>query len=852
MNLKDLIDNIGKAFDIELGYLHPKMYLFVLSDEFYLQDEDLKLNILSAKSNVDLNVIHEAMSVKSLGIECITKQDRLSRFSFIPDVSMSSHWVSALSNRYRKQDTFTLDSQSKVRAIHFYGYKGGQARSSFLSVLAKSIAKDGYKVLVVDSDIEAPSSDTMFGIEASTLANTLMGVCGWSDQIEPLRAFTPISTDGKVDVISCRPSPVDYDLDFAAFTSKVAINPNVIVDGIKVLRDYCETDDKYNVVLFDHRTGLSSSVIPIISKWPGSSVINIRMDGLSLSARSIYDVLFSYNKDYPGCYVNFSLDPEDSESSVISKHGNEIDELLSTLADQISSDDEEELLNEEILNQYWINWYHDRAFFSKSCPDPEDLHVDNRNSISKFRLLLGIDTAIEGSINQFVIDEQELSLSGALDSGLFIETSMVTQSFRLDSPFNYIHGRKGTGKTRLFAELCRRDNGIALLSSTDNDMGISAPSSEFHELMDLVDNDNDKFWWALLTIGMISNGKIEKDAISSLKENIKSGVYSDDFSSSYGFKRFLIGSYSGAKKSFYIDGVETAVDSSKTNLFVESLLRFMNMVETDNDIKRYVSVRLFIRTDLLLSNSKQNIEQQISGRSLELKWDEKSILNFLLSRIYARDIFARHFKNATDDIKNNIGRIREAGLSIDECKKILLKIFPNKLRRSNILTLTFFSSYFSDAAGASDSTSSFYPRLFETFLDNIEKRIQDSFETTIVDERLSHSVIIESHADASKKFIKEVEQELAYVIDYGESHDKAKDFVNSLINELAGKTTPFDPNELSKEIHNNMSHGSESQVIKNALVKMKSMGIFEDRPKYPGMWRAGGLYKSALKMKFKR
>ena len=45
--------------------------------------------------------------------------------------------------------------------------------------------------------------------------------------------------------------------------------------------------------------------------------------------------------------------------------------------------------------------------------------------------------------------------------------------------------------------------------------------------------------------------------------------------------------------------------------------------------------------------------------------------------------------------------------------------------------------------------------------------------------------------------------------------------------------------------------GIDAKEIRNAIERMKNVGMFEDRPDYSGQLRVGRLFKSSLRMKYK-
>ena len=110
----------------------------------------------------------------------------------------------------------------------------------------------------------------------------------------------------------------------------------------------------------------------------------------------------------------------------------------------------------------------------------------------------------------------------------------------------------------------------------------------------------------------------------------------------------------------------------------------------------------------------ENLEQQIEGRTLFLSWDTQSILNFALSRMAALQWFRDNFPEAIRDIDAQSELLAEGTLPTGDCEEILLKVFPHKVRRHNLLTLTFLKTYFSEGEG---EAASFYPPNLRCFLE---------------------------------------------------------------------------------------------------------------------------------------
>jgi hypothetical protein len=168
--------------------------------------------------------------------------------------------------------------------------------------------------------------------------------------------------------------------------------------------------------------------------------------------------------------------------------------------------------------------------------------------------------------------------------------------------------------------------------------------------------------------------------------------------------------------------------------------------------------------------------------------------------------------------------------------------------------MTFFVGYFSDAVGEDESRAAFYPRLFEYFLKAVAdpSLLLSGFSNVqIEDGKVSQALVLRAHEAAAHQFISEIKQELFVLLDMGGAGAHNTELVNKFIGSFDGLPTPFKVDEQVMELSKRMN-GIESSIIRDALNRLKELGIFEDRAGYPGEWRAGRLYKSALRMKYYR
>ena len=92
--------------------------------------------------------------------------------------------------------------------------------------------------------------------------------------------------------------------------------------------------------------------------------------------------------------------------------------------------------------------------------------------------------------------------------------------------------------------------------------------------------------------------------------------------------------------------------------------------------------------------------------------------------------------------------------------------------------------------------------------------------------------------------------ELNYLINLDDNDSENKTKIQSLLNAFEGLKTPFKLDDRVEELEKKT--GISSSRIRTAIDKMKNVGMFEDRPDYPGELRVGRLFKSSLKMKYNR
>ncbi|MGK5072378.1 hypothetical protein [Janthinobacterium sp. ZB1P44] len=863
-------NNTGNDFSIHAHFVSPTLHIDVVNDMFNGSDSDIDLlqDIVNNEvSNIEPTLLRDSMGYMPLTINPISQSAWIEKKPWVDRASKSS-WISAFLNKKTKRRE---DVKTRTKILHFYGYKGGQGRSSVLALLAKNLADDGHRVLLLDADLEAPSLDLLFDVAPSKFSNTLMGLCGWSDNLEPLAGVYTGRLGGQIDLIACRPRNEISDLDFALLVSTAPIDIRIFERAGSLLNKYLsEPNNPYDIVLVDHRTGVASSVLPLIHTLAGSAVIFARTDmnisSIPSELKKVVRSIFAETSSVPGAFVSFSLDPNKSASAELSAtEARTREALLYELADVIEETEsiatgipqEGNHITTNDLALNWIDWYLDRAMLASSLPDVSKLQNDNINSLRLLRealdLPLGRKITTPVEISQR-IEPAISSLSGAKDSGQFIHIPELDRLFVPGNSYSYILGRKGTGKTRLLKEMANRRLGYPLLVANDetSTIGLRSKSIEANSWLERCNYDAPTFWWSLLRIRIESVGVGDFQMESRIKYHIDNETLVTELASKIKIKDLIL----ELKEPLVllVDGLETLVPASNIKDFVIALFDMLGTIQNDPSMASKLMIRSFIREDLA-ADSVQNIEQQLEGRNIRLKWSATSILNFALSRLPLLSWIGNNFKKVCEEIISAKKEIERSGFDEQQATELMLRVFPTRLRRNNLSTATFLRLYFSDAGGDDTNKGTFYPRLYLSFLQKLDKLASESDSPLDADGRITSALLNRAYDDASNEFIEETKQELAHLLslEYSvENNDEDDDAtkVSKFITAFAGLSTPFLRDVIVTELTEKT--GFTEKSVRESLQRMKAIRMFEDRPGFGGWWRVGQLYKMGLMMKYVR
>jgi hypothetical protein len=812
LTVQSLLERIDSAFTNDAGtvqhsWAHPFLRLIVTSPAFDGLDDEAREQRFSEIVDV------EQQALRSVEARSFIRWTLLGTTESGLQDQRGSSWLRLFDPRFLQSAHFAgVAGEAAPRFVHFYGFKGGQARSSVLAALAIALAQDGWKVLAVDFDAEAPSLDLIFRAVTADLAATVVGLRA-SETPRPVGlGITP--KGGEVALMPFRPDSSAFDYDAAALAFELQNYPPIA----ETLATQLATLSKsFDVVLIDHRTGLGPVVPALTQALPGPIAAFARLDGQSRHARRAVAALWALaaGAGWSGVLISFAPPDEDLDSFKFRTRG-EAEDLLQGLADaQGRTDDGEERAAEEFIDS-WIVWPFDGAMGRSA--DIASLGHESAGAIVDIRRLLNLADA----------KTPDLKKSGARDEGSLIVTQALLKLKTPNSPYTLIIGRKGTGKTRLVRALAELGLGEPLLVPTDFPTelrGVRAGSLRLKPLIERFRHRPELFWYVLIVAAL--DGTTESEELLSRANQVSANA--DEI-----FLKLMERATGAAqRRALLIDALESAFDHEDTFPFVRGLFRALETIDATPELSAAVQLRLFVRRDLV-DKGIQNREQIESGRRIDLVWDIQSIFNFVLSRIASLAWYRDHFPDVVREIDNDMRVILEGQMDVARCEQLMLQIFPPKLSYKNMATLTFLRTYFSDD---SQGETSFYPRVYLLFLERLA-----ASAGKITNDRVDGRAIVQAHENASQEFLDEVSQELANAAGFDAP------MLRRVFEQLNGKKTPFDVDDTIASVAESAEF--DPKQIRELFNVMRHLGIFEEYPKRPNQWRPGRLFKTALGMRF--
>ena len=205
-------------------------------------------------------------AVKTKHLQQLQERDRgsldtenLHRSSLYPPLSRQSHLESSWAASHQATNL------SKIVAVH--SFRGGTGKSNIASSLAMSLAKQGRRVGVVDTDLLSPGMHVLFGLQDRSLGRTLndylRGDCLLHEAALDMSHW--LSRDsmrsdragkGAIYLVPASPKPSDI-----MRVAKERYEQESLTDGFRELIDRLKLD----FLLIDTRSGISEETLQAIA-----------------------------------------------------------------------------------------------------------------------------------------------------------------------------------------------------------------------------------------------------------------------------------------------------------------------------------------------------------------------------------------------------------------------------------------------------------------------------------------------------------------------------------------------------------------------------------------------------------
>ncbi len=381
-------------------------------------------------------------------------------------------WLMKKDEIYMKIKNYRQELKSTY--LSFYSVKGGIGRSTLSALIAKALAERGYKVIIIDTDLEAPTQERLL------LKNNFEQNDGLVDWLylylinnEPIKEEifgTYIRKTNLSDNIYLIPSGNKQNLIDYLYKLSLLDIPHFIIDekltkGFFELLKCIEKEISPDFVIFDSRAGISD--IASLTLTISSTVLFMFRPGeqdhagveLVLPSLIEYAKLFINTEESDNFYIFpiiFKPDIEDAEdkvneakeliNSVISKMKLDIETVPMLPPKEFKEDIELKYSNFRRINSYELDKIKDiveSILEYSSLPSEEyistaELTVELKNIILKTDNLFG------------KLEEDTVNLKNFLP---FSKLKNIVEPYTI-----FIVGNKGAGKTTIYKFLIDREN----------------------------------------------------------------------------------------------------------------------------------------------------------------------------------------------------------------------------------------------------------------------------------------------------------------------------------------------------------------------------------------------------------
>ncbi|WP_157463572.1 KGGVGR-motif variant AAA ATPase [Deinococcus pimensis] len=538
--------------------------------------------------------------------------------------------------------------------VTFYSLKGGVGRTTSLSRTALILANQGYRVVCVDGDLEAPGLSDVFDVAAPIANDKGLLPLLVSLEVGDISGEELLSHFNKVGNLDLYVLPAgNLTSEYARALRWVDVetwysgerNPARILNKM-----IAESPLKPDVIIWDARTGISQTSAPFLFSESDVAIICFNPNLQAKAGNALISRGMATTKNYRGLnveprYVLSPLPNTVSEFNRLRERGIEwISEWISPL--QRGRKAGAELIPEEIICTVAYN----ERMASKD-------HVDFTEDLSDYSTIANWISSIvpprisnvtkvndsEAGMNNVIQELYEVSKrnTGVAETdkeheAFFIESEQYTRI--LDDSTSFVLGRKGTGKTSLFIHLLNTRNAVPLAAPRLLQRQYQF-TPDINRYLDWHRKHHEEAgawrrFWLIQTIVSFTRGDIAFEQLKDYSEADLSNTLNTVFTADN----------QGSSGIFIVDGLDDGFGSDITGNLVrmraiEGLLDYW--YQYGSNFTRY-KFKIFVRYDLWQRTQVVN-KSHFYGYSVELKWKQEDYLNIVTKLASRSDLFARYY-----------------------------------------------------------------------------------------------------------------------------------------------------------------------------------------------------------------
>jgi len=588
-------------------------------------------------------------------------------------------WPDSISLAPSVTEIFSIEDTDEMIKLPliaaFYSFKGGVGRTTAMAYTAHMLASQGYRIVAIDFDLEAPGLTSIFAENSSNyeaddkgnkagLMELLFKTYEDEQKIDIFPYLKPISSLGKGEIFCLSAGKLDktyvhqlFTVDFQSFYRK-HVNP------LHQIIEYLKKSINPHFILIDARTGLSEINAPLLLDLNDVSIIFFYPHPQTKNGFDLLTQAILARKNMRGFTpeLRFVISPiPPSDKGRLYKKGLEwVHKVVDHISKMKKDMDSFSFTSEDITHEIR---YQERIAFSDKLLHAEQDILMNYRPIAEW-LIKYVPKKEEPAVQVTSPDKEHVLSKLNFETGIAEDQENLGQFFVKTDDFSkgkqsdivLVLGRKGTGKTALFRMLSEK------LSNGYKPIIIQAPRiwrplmlgvDGFRELEKHLRKNQlgwDVLWscYCLLVIYRLTDIK-DQSVFSRTALNLTNQMTSLELVNSL---KSLLGQsniallskdqfhhlnnkFSKTPRWLFFDGLDTGFGSQEEDLNRRkvAIAGLFSLWYELQDLQ-YIRWKIFLRQDIWESINFQN-KSHLYGKSLTLKWEKSDFYKTILKQAIA-------------------------------------------------------------------------------------------------------------------------------------------------------------------------------------------------------------------------